>query len=113
MIYWSFWMLEAGRISALTKPFPQATLSAVMVLREEVPEGFFLDLIDRIDSAFASFELVIVANGVDRTTAQSLKTLLGRIPDATAHLLLNRVEPEAARLFGMDNALSDWVLLID
>lgn len=97
----------------MTKAFPRATLSAVVIIEETIPEAFFLDLIDRIDAAFSGFELVIVANGVDRGTAESIKSLLTRIPDATAHLLLHRVDLEAARLFGLDNALSDWVLLID
>jgi polyisoprenyl-phosphate glycosyltransferase len=93
--------------------FPTATLSAVIVIESALPEAFFVQLSEQANSAFAGFELVIVANGVTSTIVEQVQSLITRIPDATAHLLLERVDSDAARLFGMDNALSDWVLLID
>lgn len=95
------------------KLFPGATISAVIVVEDAAPEGFFLSLLDILHGHFGSLEIVVVANGVDAATLGALKEVVAKLPDTTAHLLLNRVEPEAARLFGLDNALSDWVLMID
>src|ERR1700688_1660972 len=92
-----------------------ATLSVVIATeRNQVPSIPVLDsLLGATVGHFSVVELVIVANGVDLPAMASLEQLIAELPDVTVHALVQHVERDAAVLFGVDNALGDWVLVID
>lgn len=92
-----------------------ATLSVVITTdRQDVPSVRALDnLLRATNNDFSMVELIIVANGVDPPGLQSLERIVAELPDVTVHVLVQRVERDAAVLFGVDNALGDWVLLLD
>jgi polyisoprenyl-phosphate glycosyltransferase len=92
-----------------------ATLSVVIATeRNEVPSVQVLESLLRATVAhFSMVELVIVANGVDAPAMALLEQLIAQLPDVTVHVLIQHVERDAAVLFGVDNALGDWVLVVD
>ena len=91
------------------------SLSVVIAAdRRNLPSVRVLDSLLRATTAhFSMVEIVIVANGIDAPALQALEQLIGELPDVTVHILNHEVERDAAVLFGVDNALGDWVLLLD
>ena len=60
---------------------------------------------------FTDVEFVIVGNGVADDVARNLTATVNATPDSAALFLAQRVDPDVARLIGMENAVSDFVLL--
>ena len=95
--------------------FHSATLSIVITTElHDLPSPQLLNrLLASANKHFAMAELIIVANGVDALALDSLEQIVAEVPDVTTHVLVQQVERDAAVLFGLDNALGDWVLLMD
>lgn len=90
-----------------------SSVSAVVVADGDVPdEAFLLELIETLATQFLDVELIIVANGLDSEAALRMKEMLLHLPDTTVHFLGRRVDLGVAQVAGMENAVSDYVLLI-
>ena len=89
------------------------SVSAVFVLHDSPPS---LDMIeqlgDHLASAFHDSEIIIIANAVSGKVAFALKPLIEQIPDISIHFLAHPVDSSSALLLGMENSISDYVLLL-
>ena len=89
-----------------------ASVSVVMLVEQDIPAS---DLLERFAEVlllyFTDVEFVIVGNGVADDVARSLAATVNATPDSAALFMAQRVDPDVARLIGMENAVSDYVLL--
>ncbi len=76
-----------------------------------------LDQLEHVESAVANLshntEVVIVANGVSAAGGKQLMKVVDTISDATLLFVDPEVELDTAELIVMDNAIGDWVLLVE
>ncbi len=56
-------------------------------------------------------ETVIVANGVDDQGFLTLKRLVADVPDCSCYVIADTIDSNSARIFGMEAAVGDYVLL--
>ena len=58
-------------------------------------------------------ETIIVANGVDDECFLALKRLVAEVPDCSCYVIADAIDADAARVFGMEVAVGDYVLLVN
>src|SRR4051794_10180498 len=89
-----------------------ASVSVITLVEHDTPGP---DLLERLAEVlllyFTDVEFVIVGNGVPDDVARKLTATVNATPDSAALFLAQRVDPDVARLIGMENAVSDFVLL--
>jgi len=92
-------------------------LSLVCVVRDqhEMLEGILSKATDTLTRLVAEHELVIVDNASDDDSLAALKshTGVGGLPDIQVYALLKEVDFETAAWVGVENALGDYVAVID
>ena len=92
----------------------RTSISAVCVVEDCAPDAAVLArLIGRLADAFGDSEIVIVANGSPDEAAVALKALTERLPDITVAFLGDRIDRDTAVLTGIENAIGDWILVIE
>jgi hypothetical protein len=92
----------------------RASISAICVVEDRPPPAAALaGLLDILLASFADAEIVIVANGCSDRTALGLKALTDTLPDTAVEFLAARIDRDSATLVGIENAVGDWVLLIE
>jgi hypothetical protein len=58
-------------------------------------------------------EIIIVANGLNDSNFPALKNLIAEIPDCSCYVIADTIDSDAARLFGMEAAVGDFVVLMN
>jgi hypothetical protein len=58
-------------------------------------------------------ETVIVSNGAEDQGLLALKRLVADVPDCSCFVIADPIDPDAARVFGMETAVGDYVLLVN
>ena len=92
----------------------RASISVVCVVEDCSPDPATLALLmNRLAESFSDVEVVLVANGSRDEVGVALKALTGNLPDIAVEFLGDRVDRDAAMLTGLENAIGDWVLLIE
>jgi hypothetical protein len=90
------------------------SVSAVVVFEDRLPETSSIKaLADQLASRFMDSEIVLVANGVDDAAAVALKAMTEQVPDLSVLFLASRLDGDEATLAGIENAVGDWVLLVE
>ena len=96
---------------------PQArweSITAVVVIEDHVPEvAVFEALGEALASMARDCEIVVIANGVSALATQQLRAAAERVPDLTIHFLAQAADRDTATLLGIDQALGDWVVLLN
>ncbi len=92
-------------------------LSVVMVVRNranELPE-FLAEATAAITPLVADYEIVIVDNGSEDDSVQVLEALVGdpALPNLQVYALTKEVDQDTAAWAGLENALGDYVAVID
>lgn len=62
---------------------------------------------------YCSFELLVIANGLEENCYVKLKTLLTKMPSIRLLKLNGRVNSDTSTIAGLDNAIGDYVVLFD
>ena len=92
----------------------RTSISAVCVVEDRIPDAAILArLIGRLAETFGDSEIVIVANGSPDDVGIALKALTERLPDITVAFLGDRIDRDTAVLTGIENAIGDWILVIE
>ncbi|HYC65446.1 MAG TPA: glycosyltransferase, partial [Reyranellaceae bacterium] len=90
------------------------SVSAVVVFEDRPPDLLAVkDLAEQLARRFMDSEIILVANGVDDTAAVALKALTEEVPDLSVLFLATRLDGDEATLAGIENAVGDWVLLVE
>jgi hypothetical protein len=92
-------------------------LSVVFVLRNQSNhiEKILLDAAISISSIVNDYELIIVDNASDDDSVSILKRLIGEIghPNLQVYALTKEVDDDTASWIGLENALGDFIAVID
>lgn len=92
-------------------------LSVVLVMRNQSvhAEEMLLEVISYVASLASDYEIIIVDNGSDDGSLSVLKTLAGEggLPNLQIYALTKEVNADTASWVGMENALGDFVAIID
>lgn len=92
----------------------RTSISVVCVVEEYSPEPETLALLmDRLGESFGDVEIILVANGSRDEIGVALKALTESLPDIAVEFLEDRIDRDAALLTGIENAIGDWILLIE
>lgn len=98
----------------MREEFSHASISAVCVVEERAPDPSVLsNILDVLVSKFSDAEIVIAANGCSDATALALKSLTELLANTTVEFLASKIDRDLAMLVGMENAVGDWILLIE
>ncbi|KTD55178.1 glycosyltransferase, group 2 family protein (glycan biosynthesis) [Legionella sainthelensi] len=92
-------------------------LSAVIVTRNQ-PEQIkkiIVDFTKTLSVLVSDYELIIIDNSSEDNNVSILKTLTGPdgLPNLQVYALTKRVDPDTASWVGLENALGDFVVVID
>ncbi|CAN5866100.1 undecaprenyl-phosphate 4-deoxy-4-formamido-L-arabinose transferase [soil metagenome] len=92
-------------------------LSVVLVVRNQSAEleSMLTAATQAVASTVSDYEIVIVDNASDDDSVAKLKHLTGAqgIPNLQVYALTKEVDPETASWVGLENALGDFVAVID
>lgn len=92
-------------------------LSVVLVVRNQSGhiESILSDIAACISSVVSDYELIVVDNASDDDSVAVLKTLAGEdgLPNLQIYALIKEVDTDAASWVGLENALGDFVAVID
>lgn len=92
-------------------------LSVVFVVRNESAElkNILNDAIAAISTLVSDYELIIVDNASEDDSIATLKTLTGEqgLPNIQVYALTKEVDSDTASWVGLENALGDFVAVID
>lgn len=92
-------------------------LSVVFVVRNRSGElrKTLINAADTISSLVTDYELIIVDNSSDDDSVTTLKKLTGEegLPNLQVYALTKEVDPDTASWVGLENALGDFVAVID
>ncbi|MBW8305982.1 MAG: glycosyltransferase [Thiobacillus sp.] len=92
-------------------------LSVVYVVRNQGPqlEGILRNASSRLSSYVSDYELIIVDNASDDQSVGVLKNLTGQnaLPNLQVYALTKEVSTDTAAWVGLENALGDFVAVID
>ena len=92
----------------------RTSISAVCVAEDCAPDAAVLArLVGELAETFGDSEIVIVANGSPDEAVVALKALTERLPDITVAFLGDRIDRDTAVLTGIENAIGDWILVIE
>lgn len=100
----------------MAAPFP-IFLSVVLVLRNESAglPGILADAIERLSRLVSDFELVVVDNASGDDSLAVLRSLTGEqgYPNLQVYALTKEVDADTAFWVGLENALGDFVAVLD
>jgi hypothetical protein len=92
-------------------------LSIVLVARNRsaLLEQAVRETIAVVESLVSDYEVIVVDNGSDDNSVAVLKTLTGEngLPNMQVYALTKEVESDAASWVGVENALGDYVAVVD
>ena len=92
-------------------------LSVVLVMRNQSvhAEEMLLEVISYVSSLASDYEIIIIDNASDDGSLEVLKTLAGEggLPNLQIYALTKEVNADTASWVGMENALGDFVAIID
>jgi polyisoprenyl-phosphate glycosyltransferase len=101
-----------GKADVLTSRLTSIT---VVVLDDcgTLDMGLLDSFVKNVSSYCVDSETIIVANGVDQKDLLALKRLVAELPDCSCYVIADAVDTDAARIFGMEAAVGDYVLLVN
>jgi glycosyltransferase involved in cell wall biosynthesis len=92
-------------------------LSLVVVLRNRAPEleSLLRETAAAVRELVSDYELVVVDNGSDDSSVAELKRLADAqgLPNLQVYALTKEVDPDTAAWAGLENALGDFIAVID
>lgn len=92
-------------------------LSVVLIVRNQSRqlEGLLSEASEHISSLVSDYELIIVDNASDDESVSILRRLTGEkgLPNLQAYALTKEVDADSASWVGLENALGDFVAVID
>jgi hypothetical protein len=92
-------------------------LSVVFVMRNQSAhiEKILSDAVESVSSLVSDYELIIVDNASDDDSISALKKLTGEngLPNLQVYTLTKEVDSDTASWVGLENALGDFVTVID
>ena len=92
-------------------------LSVVYVVRNQSSqlESILSDAVAQIATLVSDYELIVVDNASDDESVATLKTLTGEtgLPNLQVYALTKEVDADTASWVGLENALGDFVAVID
>ena len=98
-------------------PFFPIFLSSVLVVRNQSCqiESVLGDAIAEISSLVSDFELIVVDNASDDQSVSTLKNLTAEngLPNLQVYALTKQVDTDTASWVGLENALGDFIAVID
>lgn len=92
-----------------------ALVSTVVVVRDAAADiQAFVEAIQTVLSkTVTDYEIVVVDNGSRDTTIAVLEELSGELPNLQVYCLSGHVNDDAARIAGIQQAIGDYVVLLD
>jgi glycosyltransferase involved in cell wall biosynthesis len=98
-------------------PYFPVFLSIVCVVRNQSKglAQLVTDISDRVAPLVSDYELIVVENSSTDQSVSVLKQLTGEngLPNIQVYALTKEVDPDTASWVGLENALGDFVLVID
>ncbi len=92
-------------------------LSVVLVLRNQIStlESILLEISSPLSSLVSDYELIVVDNASEDGSISLLKKLTGEggLPNLQVYALTKEVDSDTASWVGLENALGDFVVVID
>ncbi|RXV74170.1 glycosyltransferase [Burkholderia stabilis] len=92
-------------------------LSVVYVLRNQAPQldGILQNASSQLAALVSDYELIVVDNSSDDSSIAVLKNLTGQdgLPNLQVYALTKEVDADTAAWVGFENALGDFVAIID
>ncbi len=92
-------------------------LSVVFVVRNQsnLLDSILSDAVERMDSLVSDYELIIVDNASNDESVTVLKKITGEggLPNLQVYALTKQVDTDTASWVGLENALGDFVAVID
>jgi polyisoprenyl-phosphate glycosyltransferase len=105
-------LVHTGGISDVD--LSRTSISVVCVVDDCSPDsGTLALLMNQLAERFSDVEIVLVANGSRDEVGVALKALTNTLPDIAVEFLEDRVDRDAAMLTGIENAIGDWILLLE
>jgi len=99
------------------KPFFPIFLSVVYVIRDQSSrlEPILREACDRLGEWVSDYELIVVDNASSDNSVSVLKTLVGEdgLPNVQVYALTKEVDADTAFWVGLENALGDFVAVLD
>jgi polyisoprenyl-phosphate glycosyltransferase len=79
----------------------------------ELDAGLLYSFVKSVSAYCVDAETIIIANGVDDERFLALKRLIAEVPDCTCYVIADAIDADGARIFGMEAAVGDYVLLVN
>jgi hypothetical protein len=89
------------------------SISAVVIVENiDLDADFMQRLSDELAALATDTEIIVVANGVVESGFLELKRLVADVPDCSCYVLGETIDVDAARAFGMEVAVGDFIILL-
>lgn len=89
-----------------------ATVVVIVDRNATDPADYVRDVHAVVSPAYTNYEIIVVDNGVDPATRVALRKLTVELPCIRLLRLSQRVTPNAASFAGLDNAIGDFVVVL-